>query len=284
MYNTNELELSRLKQELYLKNEQLKLKDQESKQNQKLLKEKESEAKRYQYQLKIKEFELQEIKEKTYEEIEKSGHVYILDCDGGKKVGRTNQDSVDKRKQGLQTANVNKIKTLFDCETSNSELLEKSVHYVLDRYRMNSNREFFDCDVEYMKLVIEILNISIDTMKSTYRTITKDELYNRYHNKLELIKEKYKIEEYENKHDENLLKYRDKIVSILRNSFVYGEEYDFVKLKDIKKILKDNNFIIDIITLTHIIKSVFEEVEFCERKMISLLAYKNIFWKLKFII
>lgn len=166
--------------------EQLKIKDQESKQ-------KELD---YQLQLKLKDQELQLLKEKTYEEIDKPGHVYILKCDGGYKVGKT-KDSVSKRIKGLQTGNVNNIEIIMDCETCNEDLLEKNVHYILDRYRSNSNREFFDCNVEYIKMIIELVNNNLNTMKSTYQTITKDELYNRYTNKLELIKEKYDIEEYD---------------------------------------------------------------------------------------
>lgn len=254
--------------------EQLKIKDRESKQKDNKLKEKELELKRkeqeYQNQLKIKELELQEIKEKTYEEIEKSGYVYIFLCDGGLKVGRTDKDSVDKRKKELQTANVNKIKTIFECKTSNSDLLEKSVHYVLDRYRMNSNREFFDCDVEYIKWIIEILNVSIDTMKSTYRTITKEELYNRYQTKLELIKKNYEIEEYEEKCE-------NPIEKLIRENYIYGEEKDYVLIKDIKDLLNNTDNII----ITNTILKIFPDVEYFNRKTINYKNYRYVFLKLK---
>ena len=73
-------------------------------------------------------------KEKTYEEIEKTGHIYVIKTDGGTKVGKT-KDTVNKRIRGLQTGNVDNIQVLLDFKTSNPDLLEKNVHYILDRYR-----------------------------------------------------------------------------------------------------------------------------------------------------
>ena len=126
-------------------------------------------------QLEAKEKELLRYKEKTYEEIEKTGHIYVIKTDGGTKVGKT-KDAVNKRIRGLQTGNVNNIETLFDFKTSNPDLLEKCAHYILDRYRCNSNREFFDCDINYIKTIVEICGSVIDTLKSTYQHISKDEL------------------------------------------------------------------------------------------------------------
>lgn len=57
----------------------LKEKDNILKEKEHILKEKELENNKY------KE-ELQTLKEKTYEEIDKPGHVYILKCDGGYKL------------------------------------------------------------------------------------------------------------------------------------------------------------------------------------------------------
>ena len=87
-------------------------------------------------QLEAKEQELFRYKEKTYEEIEKTGHIYVIKTDGGTKVGKT-RDAVNKRIRGLQTGNVNNIETLLDFKTSNPDLLEKCAHYILDRYRCN---------------------------------------------------------------------------------------------------------------------------------------------------
>jgi len=151
--------------------EKLKLKDFET---QKILEE-------HQQQLEAKEQELLRYKEKTYEEIEKTGHIYVIKTDGGTKVGKT-KDAVNKRIRGLQTGNVNNIEILLDFKTSNPDLLEKCAHYILDRYRCNSNREFFDCDINYIKTVVEICGNVINTLKSTYQHISKEELVEKLKN------------------------------------------------------------------------------------------------------
>ena len=128
----------------------------------------------YQQQLEAKEQELVRYKNKTYEEIQKNNHVYVIKTDGGYKVGKTKD--INNRIKGLQTGNVKDIEVVLDFKTSNSDLLEKVVHYILDRYRCNSNREFFDCDIDYIKNVVTVLGYTIDTLKSTYQHISKDDL------------------------------------------------------------------------------------------------------------
>lgn len=125
-----------------------------------------------------KEQEVIKIKEKIYEEIDKSGHVYIIKTDGGFKVGRSKHPPT-KRAKNLQTGNVNDIGILFDYTTSNEVLLESVVHYVLDRYRTNPKREFFNCEYEHIKNVIVILGKTIDTLKSSFQFISNEELYNK---------------------------------------------------------------------------------------------------------
>jgi len=147
----------------------------------------EEKLKEHQQLLQVKELEHQQTqqelvryKEKTYEEIEKTGHVYVIktDAQGSYKVGKT-KDAVNKRIRGLQTGNVDNIQVLLDFKTSNPDLLEKNVHYILDRYRCNSNREFFDCDINYIKTVVAICGNVLDTLKSTYQHISKDELFEK---------------------------------------------------------------------------------------------------------
>lgn len=155
--------------------EQLRLKKLETQkiidENNKLLEEKE-------LQLQEKELELIKYKEKVYEEIEKTGHIYVIKTDGGTKVGKT-KDAVKKRIKGLQTGNINDIEILLDFKTSNADLLERTVHYILDRYRCNSNREFFDCDVDFIKTIVETIGKVIDTLKSCYQHITKDQILDK---------------------------------------------------------------------------------------------------------
>lgn len=134
----------------------------------------------YQRQIEAKEQELLKYKEKTYETIEKNGHVYVIktDAQGAYKVGKT-KDCVSKRIRGLQTGNVDDIEILLDFRTSNPDLLERCVHYILDRYRCNSNREFFDCDVKYIENIVKICGTVLDTLKSTYEHITQENLMNK---------------------------------------------------------------------------------------------------------
>jgi hypothetical protein len=134
--------------------------------------------------LKLQQQELSQYKDKTYEEIQKNGHLYIIQTDGGTKVGKTKD--VTSRMKGLQTANVNTIKIILDFRTSNPDLLEKVVHYILDRYRCNSNREFFDCNVDYIKTVVTTVGKTIDTLKSTFHHIPCNELEEKLTTKLGL--------------------------------------------------------------------------------------------------
>jgi prophage antirepressor-like protein len=147
----------------------------------------EEKLKEHQQLLQVKELEHQQTqqelvkyKEKTYEAIEKTGHVYVIktDAQGAYKVGKT-KDAVTKRIRGLQTGNVDNIQVLLDFKTSNPDLLEKNVHYILDRYRCNSNREFFDCDINYIKTVVVICGNMLDTLKSTYQHISTEELFEK---------------------------------------------------------------------------------------------------------
>lgn len=116
--------------------------------------------------------ELEKYKEKVYEKVEKRGFVYVIKTgiDGPYKIGKT-KDIVIKRVKGLQTGNVNNIQILLEFPTSNPDLLERTIHYILDRYRCNSNREFFDCDFEYIQKIVTVCGSTIDTLKSTYQSI-----------------------------------------------------------------------------------------------------------------
>ena len=117
---------------------------------------------------------------KTYEPIIKTGHLYVLktDAETAYKIGKT-KDAVSKRVKGMQTGVLRDINILFDYKTSNPDLLEKCVHYILERYRSNPNREFFSCNLEYIKLIVSICGDVIDTLRSTYENITPDEVYTK---------------------------------------------------------------------------------------------------------
>ncbi|KAJ3080963.1 hypothetical protein HK102_002672 [Quaeritorhiza haematococci] len=130
-----------------------------------------------QNELQAKESELQQLKSKKYEQREHTGFCYVIKTDGGIKVGKTKD--VRKRVKGLQTANVGELKILLAFPTCEPDLVEKGVHLFLDRYRSNANREFFDCDPEYIKSVVELTGNFVNTMGSAYQAITRDELVSK---------------------------------------------------------------------------------------------------------
>jgi putative DNA primase/helicase len=71
------------------------------------------------------------------------------------------------------------------------------------------------------------------------------------------------------------------IKDILLENFEIGEKGDFVKLKDIKEVLKKNDIIEkDIITLKYIVEDAFEGIEFKEKTTIDRKSCKSVFLKL----
>jgi len=210
------------------------------------LKQKDKRELEYQQQLEAKEQELLRYKEKTYEEIEKTGHIYVIKTDGGTKVGKT-KDAVNKRIRGLQTGNVNNIEILLDFKTSNPDLLEKCTHYILDRYRCNSNREFFDCDINYIKTIVEICGNVINTLKSSYQHISKDELVQKLKNngvEIEEVNECQENNDFYNWLEENVIYKRGSVLKLQDTIEIYiGNKISTRQLgkyrREIEKYIKD---------------------------------------------
>lgn len=130
--------------------------------------------------------EIKSLREKKYEEIEKTGHLYVIKTDGGIKVGETSKTVATRTKQH-QTSNKHDIEIILDFETYNSHLLEQIVHDILDRYRCNSRREFFDCKIDYIESIVKITGNILNTLKSTYENITEEEIKDK-------IKENYELD------------------------------------------------------------------------------------------
>ena len=124
-------------------------------------------------------------KGKPYEEIEKKGYIYIFSTDkpGIVKCGRTNH--INNRKCKLQTGTVDEIQVLYGYNTWNDILLEKIVHILLDDYRVNE-REYFECNLEYMKYIIFIAGSYINTIKSSFDSISFEEIKNILIDKLNI--------------------------------------------------------------------------------------------------
>lgn len=222
------------KQGKYDLEEQLKLKDIET---HRLLEEKE-------LQLQEKELELIKYKEKVYEEIEKTGHIYVIKTDGGTKVGKT-KDAVKKRIKGLQTGNMNDIQVLLDFKTSNADLLERTVHYILERYRCNSNREFFDCDVDFIKTIVETIGKVVDTLKSCYQQITREEILaklseNGININLETTKYEKKIM-YENKESNTIVLEEESELYNWLNNNIEPTKNGILRLKKICELYLDTD-------------------------------------------
>ena len=129
--------------------------------------------------------ELKNIKNQKYEEIDKSEYIYVFstDKDNIYKCGKTKEPK--KRKDQLQTACVDDIVELYKYETSNNNILESIIHYILQNYRCHSNREHFRCNLNYIKLIINTSGIFLDTLKSSYEHITIKELLDKLSNKLQ---------------------------------------------------------------------------------------------------
>ncbi|KAJ3214030.1 hypothetical protein HK099_007063 [Clydaea vesicula] len=115
---------------------------------------------------------------KKYDKVVSCGSLYVLktDSDDFYKIGKTKE--LKKRLAAHQTSNEADIQTLLNFDSCNPDLLEKCVHFCLDRYRSNSNREFFECDLPFIKNVVDILGHALDTIKSSYPNITRTELIN----------------------------------------------------------------------------------------------------------
>jgi prophage antirepressor-like protein len=118
--------------------------------------------------------------ETTYEQVALTSILYVFttDKDGVYKIGETKK-TTKGRIQGLQTACVDDIVVKYAFNTCNSKLLESMVHYILDHYRCNANREHFRCKLDHIILVINTVGKVLNTCKSSFQTISKEELYDK---------------------------------------------------------------------------------------------------------
>lgn len=191
---------------------------------------------RLQLALKEKDEELCMLRGKMYEEIEKTGHVYVIRTDSLNmyKVGKTND--LKKRIRGLQTGNASDIEVLLDFRTNNSHLLESAVHDILAKYRCNGNREFFNCDPEYIKLIVRIVGTTLDTLKSSYKHISSELLIEHLQQNLDTVINTTRKNEANQKVYMRDDKAVDNFQSWLDKNIESGGDDDGLKLKDICEI------------------------------------------------
>ena len=145
----------------------LQIKDKELQDNKKILEDTLN-------QLQIKDILINNLNNQTYEEIKKDKFIYIFSTDKPNiyKIGRS-KDPIKRRTQ-LQTANVDDIIIIDNYPTSDDVLLEQIIHNVLNNYRCKSDREHFFCNLNYIKLVINIADLKC----SSNNNIIKIYLYN----------------------------------------------------------------------------------------------------------
>jgi hypothetical protein len=129
-------------------------------------------------QLEEANMQLHSLKNKRYEECDVNGNIYVIETDGGIKIGYTKYNS-HKRIKSLQTGNVNDIKIIYEQDCHDPSLSEGIIHKILNRYRCKDNREFFDVNIDYIVLVVKYVINTMDTIFSTYDKITQDEVFER---------------------------------------------------------------------------------------------------------
>jgi hypothetical protein len=71
------------------------------------------------------------------------------------------------------------IEILFMYKTGNPQFLKTFVADILSRYRCNARRDFYECNLNYIKFIITTCGDLIDILMSTYDNITPNELYTR---------------------------------------------------------------------------------------------------------
>jgi DNA polymerase III psi subunit len=259
----------------------LQIKDQEIEKNKKLLNDTLN-------KLQLKDQEVDSFKNKKYEEIEKDKNVYIFSCDKSNiyKIGKS-KDVIARKKQ-LQTGNVDDIIIHHTRPTSNDYLLEQIVHYVLDSYRCKSNGEHFTANLEYTKIVIDIAEVFLDTLKSTYEHISNDELLQKINENILNLSKNVNQTLLINNKDDNFENKTDKEVLIdllgLNKDNLSNFEYELVS--DDKKLEKHFHFKIflnnsvDLFNsktkfFNETIKNKYTKIKMC-KKLMEVLNISNI--------
>jgi len=125
--------------------------------------------------------------------------------------------------------------------------------------------------LENRKIDLELKKLEVESKKI--------ELENR---KIDL--ESKKIEKQDNIKPVQLTQNEKTVKEILLENYEIGGNKDFVKLKDIKLLLKNNDIKNkDIITIKYLVEETFEQVEFFDKKQINKKNERSLFLRLKHI-
>ena len=167
------------------------------------------------------------------------------------KCGRTN--NIKDRKNALQTGLIDEINILYIFNCKNVVLLENIVHNILEIYRY-SKREHFDCNLEYIKVIIYIFGSLINIL-NIYENINENNLLDIIYNKINRYKYQKKV--YINKLENCKLNKKNlyiiktnlpNIISLVSSkskidkNIIYSYETKNITIleKMIKNIIKDN--------------------------------------------
>jgi phage anti-repressor protein len=122
--------------------------------------------------------ELNLLKETKYIEVAFDESVYIMSTDipGIYKIGLTIR-SGKERKKDLQTGNINDIEILYEVKTYNSDILERLVHSVLQKYHYS--QEYYRCNLDYIKMIINISANFMNNLKTTCQVVEKDDILDK---------------------------------------------------------------------------------------------------------
>ena len=124
------------------------------------------------------------------------GYIYIFSNpsfkDGMIKIGQTAE--VYKRKSELNSTGVpTPFKTEYFAEINNYEVIEKKIHKILRQYRVNKDREFFNCSIpEAINVIRECSEIHDE--KIYYKSPEEIEIEKARLDSARLLKEKEKKE------------------------------------------------------------------------------------------
>jgi prophage antirepressor-like protein len=157
--------------------------------------------------------ELEFYKEPSYQELplEETVYCFSTDIENVYKIGKTTTKS-STRKSDTQTPCVLDIQILYEVKTIDCDILEKLVHYSLNKYRI-SKREHFSSRLEHIKFVMDKCAKFVNTIGCVRQNITEKEFTKKLGNSIiqdkvvEKVVEKV-VKVYKNKHKH---KYYEKI-------------------------------------------------------------------------
>ena len=107
---------------------------------------------------------------------EENGFVYVMSnkaYPGIYKIGSTYGDPEERAEELTGTGHLHPFKVEMSYEMKDAEYYEKSIHKILEKNRVNKNREFFDIDIIHLK---EILIKLSDKVSGTDNRIKIDEI------------------------------------------------------------------------------------------------------------